>query len=358
MNRRAWIIFGAIIAVMVLIGVVGVTGANLSDTETSTSNVMSSNWYDYSWLYRQPITVNNAGSALTDYQLSLTVNTQALVTAGKMRADGNDIYFTSSDGQTGLSYWIDSGMNTTTTVIWVKVTSIPVGTPAITIYLYYGNSGVASPASNGDNTFIYFNDFESSADVTEWTEVNAGTGKSRTLSSAQYSHGSYSMYVDDGATGGTYGVYAGFTSQNGTFTVDYDIRPVQNTMRWEMSLRSTSNIGTRLRFSNTADGSDVEYSIGNTYYSLPTATTYSANTWYSFTLDEINTQGSPNDLYDVWINGSQKADNIQWSSNRSNLNRFYFVSLTNAETPKVYIDAVRVRVYAATLPTYSIGAEE
>lgn len=33
MNKRAWIIFGAIIGLMVLIGVVGVTAANMNDTD-------------------------------------------------------------------------------------------------------------------------------------------------------------------------------------------------------------------------------------------------------------------------------------------------------------------------------------
>lgn len=360
MSKRTWIIFGLVVTLMVVGIITGVTAANYNDGEASTANLIQSKWYDYSWLYRKEINISNGGGALTDYQMSITVDTATLIGAGKMLASGNDIRFTTDNGQTLIAnYWIQGPMNSASTIIWVK-TNVAAGSSYI--YMYYGNSS-ATQASNGDNVFIYFNDFETDADVTEWTEVNpdgsAPYDRTRTRSTSQYTHGSSSMYVDDGATGSTYGVYVGFPSRNGTFTADYDIYPVQNTMRIEMSLRLTANIGTRLRLGNNTDGNDVDYSIGTTYYTLPTATPYSANTWYNFTLNEINPTGSPNDLYDVWVNGSQKADNIRWSSNRASLDRFYFVSLTSSETPKFYVDVVKVRQYAATVPTVTgFGSEE
>ena len=46
------------------------------------------------YTYIAPITVVNSGAtALTDYSVQVTVNTAALISAGKMRADGGDMRF-------------------------------------------------------------------------------------------------------------------------------------------------------------------------------------------------------------------------------------------------------------------------
>lgn len=74
-----------------------------------------------------PITVTNlGGTALSNYQVSITLNTAALVSAGQMLASGNDIRFTDNSCN-NLNYWIQSGMNSTATVIWINVNSIPGG---------------------------------------------------------------------------------------------------------------------------------------------------------------------------------------------------------------------------------------
>jgi len=110
------------------------------------------------WRYRKAITINNTSNSnnLTDYQVSITLDTQSLISAGKMRSDGGDIRF--ADWLTLLNYWVQSGINTTSTNIWVKVPSIPANSSK-TIYVYYGNPNATS-LSNGDNTFDFFDDFE------------------------------------------------------------------------------------------------------------------------------------------------------------------------------------------------------
>jgi len=116
------------------------------------------------WDYKRPIAISS-GSALENYQVLVTVNTQELISA-KMRSDGSDVRFTDSDGLTLISYWIESGLNTSSTRIWVRVPSVPAGSS--TIYMYYGNSSAIS-ASNGDTTFDFFDDFNS-ANTTKWAE--------------------------------------------------------------------------------------------------------------------------------------------------------------------------------------------
>jgi len=112
------------------------------------------------WAYRRPVRIDNTGnpSNLTNYQVLVTVDTAFLIAQGKMRPDCGDIRFTDVDGVTLLSYWIESGINTNSTKIWVKVPAIPASS-IYTIYMYYGNPDAVS-MSDPDSVFIFFDDFE------------------------------------------------------------------------------------------------------------------------------------------------------------------------------------------------------
>ncbi|MBS1912499.1 MAG: DUF2341 domain-containing protein [Bacteroidetes bacterium] len=89
------------------------------------------------WLYRVPITISNAGGTLTNYFLLLKINTSTPIAASKMRADGGDLRFADANCNL-MNFWVQNGMNSATTNIWVKVPSIPTGNS--TMYIYYGNS--------------------------------------------------------------------------------------------------------------------------------------------------------------------------------------------------------------------------
>ncbi|MEM5828257.1 MAG: DUF2341 domain-containing protein, partial [Candidatus Aenigmatarchaeota archaeon] len=105
--------------------------------------------------YKIPITIKeNSGQTLTDYQILVTLDTQSLISQGKMKSDCSDIRFTDSDGTTLLNYWIESGCNTQNTRIWVKVPFIQASSIK-TIYVYYGNPNATS-LSNGTATFLAF----------------------------------------------------------------------------------------------------------------------------------------------------------------------------------------------------------
>lgn len=125
-------------------------------------------WFDDGWSYRQRVPITNAGSAQTDYQVSITVDTAALVTAGKLQSDCDDIRMVGEDGKI-LSYWIEEnnpGCNQTTTKIWVKIPSIP--TTGSNIYMYYGNSS-ASVSSDGRLVFPMFDDFADNT-IDDWVQ--------------------------------------------------------------------------------------------------------------------------------------------------------------------------------------------
>jgi len=132
------------------------------------------------WDYVVPITVTNNGAAATaaNLQTIFILNTQTPVSQGKMNANGNDIRFT--DGTCGnyLPYYIESGMNTPNTNIWIRMPSIPAG-GSVTIYMYYGNA--AAPASAITFNAMFPNVLTINAPTTlsgaqnyDWIDIQAG----------------------------------------------------------------------------------------------------------------------------------------------------------------------------------------
>jgi hypothetical protein len=107
------------------------------------------------WSFAKSIRVANTSSvAAINYQLKLTINTQALITATQMLASGADIRFGKNcAGTIFYNYWIESGsINTTTTNIWVKIDTIPAN-GSRTFYMFHGNT-TASPTSSVAAVFI------------------------------------------------------------------------------------------------------------------------------------------------------------------------------------------------------------
>ena len=128
------------------------------------------------WTYRKPVTISRATGAVTDYQMGVLVGEssgatgEAVDCGGLCKSDFSDLRFTSDDGMTLLDYWIESVSGATPNqmaTIWVEFDSI--GTSATTFYMYYGNSA-ASAVSDGEATFLFFDDFPgASLDGTKWS---------------------------------------------------------------------------------------------------------------------------------------------------------------------------------------------
>ena len=72
-------------------------------------------WFNDAWGYRQTVNITNSGSAQTDYQVAITLDTAALITAGKMQNDCDDIRIADLNGKI-LSYWISSCNNASTKI--------------------------------------------------------------------------------------------------------------------------------------------------------------------------------------------------------------------------------------------------
>jgi hypothetical protein len=132
------------------------------------------------WLYRKSHVINPASGAGTGYQVKIIVHYGTgtdsgadVYLNGKCRTDFGDIRFTASDGSTLLSYWMESYVASDNAVFWVKVND-DLSTNAATIYVYYGNPS-ATTTSNGDATFLFFDDFLGTAlDPNKWTQITPG----------------------------------------------------------------------------------------------------------------------------------------------------------------------------------------
>ncbi|MEO8514239.1 MAG: DUF2341 domain-containing protein [Ignavibacteria bacterium] len=110
------------------------------------------------WSYRAPIVITNPNATVfSAFEVKDTINTLALVTAGKMKADGGDIRITDSLCNP-IGYWVESGINTATTIIWYRILNLPASSYR-TVYMYYGNSS-ATTLSSQFATFKFFEGFD------------------------------------------------------------------------------------------------------------------------------------------------------------------------------------------------------
>lgn len=119
---------------------------------------------------RQKITLTGQSSgAQTDYQMKLDV-----VYDSNMNADFSDLRFTKSDGETLLSSWLESKIDSTSAVIWVK-TDTPADSSTADIYMYYCNATL-DDYWDGNDTFLLFDDFDGDAiDTNKWNSTNVPT---------------------------------------------------------------------------------------------------------------------------------------------------------------------------------------
>jgi len=136
-------------------------------------------WWDCSWKHKNRLDIlETSGENIKDYQSALKINTQSLISQGKMRSDCSDIRFIENNSE--IPYYLESGCNTQDTKIWLK-TSLSAN-QIKTIYLYYGNLGTESD-SNPCNVFDLYEPWESGTLDTKW---QTGGNKPFVISTTSY----------------------------------------------------------------------------------------------------------------------------------------------------------------------------
>jgi len=114
------------------------------------------------WTLDIPVAVTErSGTALSGFQVRLVLDTAALISDGLLRPDAGDLRFGADEtGDTLFDYWIESGIGTASTVVWVRLPALPPSTMT-GFHLFAGNPA-AAPSSTLD-TFDYANPIDNSA---------------------------------------------------------------------------------------------------------------------------------------------------------------------------------------------------
>ena len=139
------------------------------------------------------ITGSTAASA-TNYQIPITVyrsigtNTGSSVYLGTdIYSDYSNLYFLASNQATILTFYIESGTQTSASArIWVSVPSIPASPSTTKVYIYWNMSGTYTSPSSGTSTFpSLFDDFNGTAgsapNASKWSVQLKGTSTSSSV---------------------------------------------------------------------------------------------------------------------------------------------------------------------------------
>jgi len=109
-------------------------------------------YWNSTWSNRKKITLTGTSSgSQTDYQLLLNVTYEP-----EMNLDFSDVRFCNDTDQ--LPAWLESKINESYALIWVKFPHTPADGETEDYWMYYGNSG-ASAYWDGEATFEFFDDF-------------------------------------------------------------------------------------------------------------------------------------------------------------------------------------------------------
>lgn len=92
--------------------------------------------------------ISNPGSTISNYPVLLRFDSQSRIADGILRPDAADLQVVDSDGMTTLSYWIESGLNTTDTLVWARIPVLASGPRQIGIKL--GTTNMVSASSLAD----------------------------------------------------------------------------------------------------------------------------------------------------------------------------------------------------------------
>lgn len=150
--------------------------ASGTDTDTTGSSTGGGNPNLGDWTkYREILIDNGLRTELTDFQISVKVTYDA-----DMSPDYADLRFTDESGAELLPYWIEWELGPVEAYLWVRVPAIAAD-DITTIRMYYGNPN-ATPGTNGFDTFLFFDDFETGQlDASKWKSTAPVTVESGRL---------------------------------------------------------------------------------------------------------------------------------------------------------------------------------
>lgn len=120
--------------------------------------------------YRKQVTVSNNANSLMEsgYTVETPFDILGLVGDGKAQADGDDIRVVYWDGANNMELNrlldIDVGK-----VTFMTQADIPLSRSDDNYWIYYGNHGAGTPPANGNNVYLFYDDFDDNfLDSAKW----------------------------------------------------------------------------------------------------------------------------------------------------------------------------------------------
>lgn len=298
------------------------------------------------WTYRKAVTLSRASGLVTNYQMKLLVGESSGATGedvdcnSHVQTDFDDLRFTAADGETLLDYWIESITGTTPNqlaTVWIEFNSI--GTGATTFYMYYGKAD-ATAVSNGDNTFLAFDDFEDDTVgviPSGWSESENPTyGTCLTISGGDSGKGCACV-----ATTTTYAAIKGSLSPGTQSCVEAKVKFVGNG-----EFRLT---GYRAGFRREGVATKFKYLTNDSPYWIDSLITEDAN-WHKLKIMIYDTN-----KIDYWLDGSSFTNKNIYGLGQT----WSDYGCRFQETGEVNVDTIFVRNYRAVEPAWGgWGTEE
>jgi hypothetical protein len=111
-------------------------------------------WFDSNWSYRRSIYITNISKEYqnTQQDILIEIDTETLISEGKLSFDCKDIRFVDSDNQNPLPYWIEGGCNTKETQVWIR--KFLSKEQEQFVFLYYGNKLAVDNQEFWDGEFL------------------------------------------------------------------------------------------------------------------------------------------------------------------------------------------------------------
>jgi methionine-rich copper-binding protein CopC len=318
-------------------------------------------WISDGWLNRKEISLTGRSGAGTGFQVKLNVGESSGSSGANFHLEGNsadfpsgkndsgDLRFTDNDGQTLLDFWVENITGTTpnrTATVWVEVAdNLDSNT---SIFCYYNRSG-ASNVSNGENTFLLFDDFDGdSLDGTKWNQQTSGASVSFSSSQVTLSNSSISSYAwIDSATTYPYPVWTetkvdSFNGSGATYRMG-----------------ATTGVTPRVDNGNLYNEYAVD-ALGTEYRIVGDS---SSTGW---TTTQTSLGGATSGIWSfVWAaTGSQKflVNYVSKLTSANSLNSIanYYMYFGNAgsNAGSTSVDWARIRKYLSTEPAFSTAASE
>lgn len=290
------------------------------------------------WGFRRAYSVtNNVSTSYAGYQVKLALDTAALIAEGKMQGDCDDMRFTEADGS-AIPYWLESGCNTSSTIVWLKTDLA--ASSAKNVYMYYGN-GTTVSASDGEAVFDFFDGFSgSSLDTANKWDVS-GTGTNTVSGGIMTTSGTSAYIIKSKTVFGT-----GYAIRSRLKSAHFNV----TTYSEYFSFQNDSSNGIAALYSNTSSGYQGKYFTQNSTYSATSILGWSADTYA--VQDIIRAASSGIFLVN---DASQVTLTSPYYTGADCSVRFRTSSAVGAS---ISADWVLVRKYAATEPSVSSGAEE